>query len=137
MALEIQIATGSPVPVYRQIIDSVQRGVLSGRFVAGHQLPSVRALAERLVINPNTVSRAYQALVQDGFVESQQGKGYFVARRRQVYTKAEQRRRLGKAVDAFVSEVGFLDLPRSEVISAVEKLLTKYEEVKRQAGGRP
>ena len=54
----------------------------------GDGLPSVRGLAAELVINHNTVAKAYSQLVLDGVIESQQGRGYFVAKRREIYTKA-------------------------------------------------
>ena len=71
MAVDFQISIGSTVPIYRQIIDGVRRGVTNGELAVGDQLPSVRALAERLVVNHNTVAKAYQALVRDGVVETE------------------------------------------------------------------
>ena len=93
MTLELQITTGSDVPLYRQIVDRLRRAMLCGQLPPGSQLPSVRALAEQLVINPNTVVRAYQELARDGVVQSQQGRGFFVAEKRQVYTDQERLRR--------------------------------------------
>ena len=87
MEFEISIATGSDVPIYRQIVDQVCRAIATGELAPGAQLPSVRALAEQLVINPNTVRKTYADLIREGILESHQGKGVFVARRRTVYTK--------------------------------------------------
>ncbi|MHC4826365.1 MAG: GntR family transcriptional regulator, partial [Planctomycetota bacterium] len=83
MSLDLRISTGSTTPIYRQLIDQIRVAALRGRLAQGDQLPSVRALAVRLVINPNTVARAYGELARDGVIESQRGKGYFVARKRQ------------------------------------------------------
>ena len=100
MPLEILLTAGSAVPIYRQIADQICRAVASGRLVTGEQMPSVRALAEELVLNPNTIARTYAELIRDGVLEAQKGKGVFVARRRAVYTKAERLRRLDASLDA-------------------------------------
>src|SRR3954469_22432400 len=105
MALNLQISTGSTVPIYRQIVDQICQAIATRDLAAGEQLPSVRALAEQLVINPNTVARIYSQLIRDGVLEAQQGKGVFVAtRRRAVYTKAERLRRIRDSLEAFVSQ---------------------------------
>ena len=126
MSLELRISTGSTTPIYRQLIDQIRVAVLRGRLAHGDQLPSVRALAVRLVINPNTVARAYGELARDGVIESQRGKGYFVARKRQVYAKAERRRRLSGLLDALVSEAALLDFSEDEVIAALRKKLREF-----------
>src|SRR5438093_13620497 len=59
VALNIVISTGSSTPIYRQIAEQVRLAVGRGRLEVGDQLPSVRPLAERLVLNPNTAARAY------------------------------------------------------------------------------
>ena len=89
----IQVTAGSSVPIYRQVIDQVRHAAASGKLPVGEPLPSVRALAAELVVNPNTIAKAYAALVRDGVIESQQGKGYSVAPRRTVYSRAERNRR--------------------------------------------
>src|SRR5262245_63825386 len=87
-------------------------------------MPSVRNQADRLVINANTVAKAYAELVRDGVLESQQGLGFFVAnKKRQVYSRAERLRRLHRALDAFVHEAVFLDFTADDIREAVgEKL---------------
>src|ERR1700753_1363325 len=65
----------------------------AGGLAVGDQLPPVRTLAETLVINPNTVARAYQELIREGLLESRAGRGVFVAERRQVFSEADQARR--------------------------------------------
>ena len=126
MTLDIAISTGATVPIYRQIVDQVRRAAGTGALPEGSRLPSVRFLAEQLVVNPNTIVRAYQELVRDGVVQSQQGRGYFVAPKRQLYTRSERRRRLDEAVERFASEVTLLDFSISEVLDAVRTKLKKY-----------
>ena len=126
MPLDCRISTGTTTPIYRQLIDQIRLVVLRGQLVPGDRLPSVRSLAQRLVINPNTVARAYGELARDGVIESQQGKGYFVATRRQVYTKAHRRRRLAPLLEALVSEAALLDFSADEVMAALQEKLRDY-----------
>ena len=125
MAVDFQISTGSTVPIYRQIIDQVRRGLTNGDLAIGDRLPSVRALAERLVINPNTVGRAYQELGRDGLIESRHGRGSFIIRPRQIFTRTERTRRLDAALDALVSEVLTLDFSHDELRAALDRKLRK------------
>jgi GntR family transcriptional regulator len=133
LVLQLHISTGSPTPIYRQIVDQVRYAVAIGAQKPGDQLPSVRALAEQLVINPNTVAKAYAELVRDGLVESRQGRGNFVADRRQIYSKAERARRLERALDTFLSEVLVLDFAADEINAALGK---KLSEIKTDTGKR-
>lgn len=73
MSFNITISTGSNTPIYKQITDQVWLAVVTGKLAVGDQLPSVRALAEDLVVNPNTVARAYADLMRDGLIESRGG----------------------------------------------------------------
>jgi GntR family transcriptional regulator len=123
----ITIATGSGTPIYRQIIEQVRLGVATGALKAGDVMPSVRTLAEQNVVNPNTVVKAYAELVRDGVLESHHGKGFFVAEKRQVYSRAERLRRLRQAVDAFVHEAVFLDFTADEIRQVVNEKLTDLD----------
>lgn len=127
MVLQIRIATGSSTPIYRQIVDQVRQAVAVGTQRPGDPLPSVRTLAEQLVINPNTVAKAYGELVRDGLVESRQGRGYVVGDRRQIYSKPERLRRLEHALDAFLSQALVLDFTPDEIRTALDKKLARVE----------
>jgi GntR family transcriptional regulator len=126
MPLEISIVTGSDVPIYRQIVDQICRAVATGQLVAGEQVPSVRSLAEDLVINPNTVKRTYADLIRDGVLEAQQGKGVFVAARRPVYTKAERLRRINTTVEAFVNEGVNLGFTAEELHEVLDRKFRQF-----------
>jgi GntR family transcriptional regulator len=123
MPIEISIVTGSEVPIYRQIVDQICRAIATGQLQVGEQLPSVRSLAEQLVINPNTVRKTYADLVGQGILESQQGKGVFVARRRAVYTKSERLRRINANLEAFVNEGVYLGFTPEEMQQVLERKL--------------
>ena len=66
-------------PIYEQVQDNLRRLMVTGALQEGEKLPSVRALASSLAINPNTIQRAYEALEAEGYVCSVPGKGSFVA----------------------------------------------------------
>lgn len=69
----------SDVPVYEQIKQRVTFGIARGSYAPGEKLPSVRAFARRLLVNPNTIVRVYRELEQAGVVRTRRGKGVFVA----------------------------------------------------------
>jgi GntR family transcriptional regulator len=123
----INVTTGTGTPIYRQIIEQVRLGVATGALVPDQAMPSVRSLAERLVVNANTVVKAYAELVRDGVLEAQQGMGFFVAQKRQIYSKAERLRRLRLAVDNFIHEAVFLDFSAEEIRMVVEEKLTELD----------
>jgi len=123
----ITITTGSGTPIYRQIIDQVRLGVATSALVAGQSMPSVRALAEEHLVNANTVVKAYAELVRDGVLESHHGKGFFVAQKRQIFSRAERMRRLRQAVEAFVHEAVFLDFTPDEIRQVVNEKLADLE----------
>ena len=99
-------------------------------------MPSVRSLAERLVLNANTVVKAYAELVREGVLESQQGMGFFVAEKRQIYSKAERLRRLRLAVDDFIHEAVFLDFSAEEIRTVVDAKLTELDWETKPIGGK-
>lgn len=125
--IEFRIATGSSAPIYRQIVDQVRRGMASGALQAGEQLPSVRKVAEQLVVNPNTVARAYADLTRDGVLDSQAGRGLFVAPRRVVFSGEERARRLDAALETFVHEVLLLGFDRKELLEQLKRKLQEIE----------
>src|SRR5438128_1872389 len=126
MAFAISIVTGSDLPIYKQIVDQVCRAIAAGQLEPGDQLPSVRALAEQIVINPNTVRKSYSDLIREGVLESQHGKGVFVARRRTVYTKAERARRIDAVLEALVSSGMYLGFTAEELHEALERKLQQF-----------
>ena len=78
MAIWVQISPGSNEPIYTQIVVQISRSIANGELSPGDKLPAVRKLAAELVINPNTVARAYTILEQQGLVSTKTGSGTFV-----------------------------------------------------------
>ena len=121
--MQIRVIPGSSAALYRQIADQVRRGVASGELAIGDALPSVRALAKELVVNPNTVAKAYAELIRDGVLETQPGRGAFVAKRRNVFSKAERLRRLDEALETAVSAAVTLDFTSEEILARMRSKL--------------
>ena len=123
--LRINIITGGKVPIYRQVVDQIRSAIGSGSLAVGDPLPSVRALATELIVNPNTIAKAYSALVNDGVIESQRGRGYFVIQRREIFTKKERKLRLSEAINPFIAEAMTLGFDEAEIIAEIQKHFSK------------
>jgi GntR family transcriptional regulator len=123
----LQIVTGDPRPIARQITDGVKRQIAGGELQAGDALPSVRGLATQLSINPNTVAKAYAELTAEGWLLSRAGMGLFVAEQRQRLSDTERARRLDEAVDRFVGDVIGLDYPSDAILDRVAGELSHYD----------
>ncbi len=117
--LMLQIVTGDPRPINRQIVDGVRRLIASGELPVGAALPSVRGLAQQLTINPNTVAKAYGELTAEGWLDARAGLGLFVAIPRQRLSDDERSRRLDEAVQRFAGDLIGLDYPASTVLERV------------------
>jgi len=124
--LMLQIATGDPRSISRQIVDGVRRAIATGELTAGAQLPSVRGLATQLSINPNTVAKAYAELTSEGWLESRQGLGLYVAPPRQRLSHDEREKRMDEAVSRFVHDVIALDYPADEAVARIELELRAF-----------
>jgi GntR family transcriptional regulator len=123
----LQIVTGDPRPIARQITDGVKRQIAGGELQTGDALPSVRGLAQQLSINPNTVAKAYAELTAEGWLHARAGLGLFVAEQRQRLSDAERERRLDEAVDRFVGDVIGLDYPADAILDRVAGELSHYD----------
>jgi GntR family transcriptional regulator len=134
MMPRIVILTGSSTPIYRQIAEQIRLAVASGRLRVEDSLPSVRALAEELVVNPNTVARAYAELAREGVVDSRAGLGVFIARKRKMYTRAEGRRRLEPLLRSLIGEAMVLDFSPDELREALEEQLVNWRPAKVEKG---
>ena len=106
-------------PIYEQVQDGLRKLMVSGVLREGEKLPSVRALASQLAINPNTIQRAYEALEREGYVYSIGGKGSFVAPRREVDDGRKEE--LFKQLDAAVKELRFLGVTEEELTTLVKE----------------
>jgi GntR family transcriptional regulator len=69
----------SPIPIFEQVKSGFRGLFARGLLKPGDQIPAIRSLAETLMVNPNTIARAYRELIQEGFLESRRGEGNFIA----------------------------------------------------------
>jgi GntR family transcriptional regulator len=111
----------SGVPIYRQIKDQVRFGIASGLLFPGDQLPTVRALAVALSVNPNTVIKAYSELEHEGVVSSEQGSGTFVAAEPFVLAKGERKGKLESLCSEFLAQAACYGFSPTEVAAAIQQ----------------
>ena len=93
----------SGVPIYLQLMEQVKHSIETGALRPGEQLPGIRPLAEELVMNPNTVAKAYRELEHEGVIELRHGAGAFVSANAQA-KKLTDKLRAGQAVVAAAVE---------------------------------
>jgi GntR family transcriptional regulator len=131
--VEIHITADDGVPIYQQIVNQVKYLVASGRLAAGEELPPIRVLAERLVVNPNTVARAYRELEAAGLVEKRRTAGTFVSDAGSPLARKERVRIVSAKVDALLAEARQLGFDVEEVIEVVRR----RDRALRQGGEEP
>ena len=104
---------GETAPIYEQLVRRLRDQILAGVLLPGEKLPSVRQLAGELTINPNTISRAYRVLEQEGWVESIPGKGVFV--RGDTYATNAHQQQLLRQLDALMEELEAAGMTREAI----------------------
>jgi GntR family transcriptional regulator len=119
--VEIHISASDGVPIYQQIVNQVKYLVAAGRLASGEELPPIRVLAERLVINPNTVARAYRELEIEGVVEKRRTAGTFVAEGATRLNRRERIRILDDRIDALLAESRHLGFNVAEVVERIQE----------------
>jgi GntR family transcriptional regulator len=112
----------SGLPIYRQLIDQVRSGMALGSLHAGDQLPTVRQLAVDLAINPNTVLRAYRELELGGLLETHQGTGTFVTKKKLEKKDSERERQLAQLANEFAARAGAAGFTLEEVLEHLGEL---------------
>jgi GntR family transcriptional regulator len=121
--MAFSLNTKSGVPIYRQIQDQIRYGIASGQLRPGEQLPTVRALAVDLSVNPNTVIRAYTELERQGILTTEQGSGTFIAEVPGLaLSLAEREAKLEGLCAEFLSQAARYGFSAADVLRAVEKL---------------
>lgn len=125
MYFELNFKSGRPV--YQQIIDQVKGAAASGGLRRGEQLPSIRALAERLRINRNTVARAYGELEHGGLVKSEHGRGVFFTAATSPLNARTRRELLGRALDAAIIEAHHFRVADEELLKLLQERLKAFK----------
>ena len=119
--MQVRISDRDGVPIYVQLINQIKYLVASGRLTAGQQLPPVRKLAEQLLVNPNTVARAYRELETEGLVTSRQGSGVFVSDGVSPLARREQNRILQERIDVLLAEARQMKVDLDTLIKMIHQ----------------
>jgi GntR family transcriptional regulator len=123
-----RVSPSSGIPIYLQLVEQVKHGVEIGSLRAGDQLPAIRKLAEDLIINPNTVARAYRELEYAGIIELRHGSGAYVSEG--VAGPSKVSRKAQNLVGAFVERLAALGLGEEEIRRLVESELALLEDAR-------
>jgi GntR family transcriptional regulator len=115
----------SGVPIYLQLMEQVKHSIETGALRPGEQLPGIRPLAEELVINPNTVAKAYRELEHAGVIELRHGAGAFVASNGRAKTTTDTLRAGQTQVDAAVERLRGRGVSDEEIRRLFEAALAK------------
>ena len=119
--MQVRVSTKEGIPIYLQIINQIKYMVASGRLTPGDKLPPVRRLAEQLLINPNTVARAYRELETVKVLNTRQGSGVFVAEGVSPLARREQTKILRERIDMLLAEARQMDIGITDVIELVKQ----------------
>jgi GntR family transcriptional regulator len=123
--VQIHISPNDGVPIYLQIVNQVRYLVGSGRLSPGEEIPPIRVLAQQILVNPNTVARAYLELERAGFVTKRHGSGTYISEAGSPLTRRERLKILTQRADALLAEARHMDVEPDEVI----KLLRERHEI--------
>ena len=123
----------SGVPIYLQLMEQVKHAIETGALRPGEQLPSIRPLAEELVVNPNTVAKAYRELEHEGVIELRQGAGAFVSDKAPTKKDADKLRAAQATVASAIEKLRARGVTDDEIRRLVEAELAG---VYRRGGSR-
>jgi len=118
-SLDLRLSTSSGVPIYLQIVNQLTYLVASGRLRAGDELPPIRTLAAALVVNPNTIARAYRELELSGTVEKRRTAGTFVADAPSPLARRERLRILSGQIDALLAQARQMNLSHEQLMDLI------------------
>jgi len=127
--LILQIDFRSGLPIYTQIVNQVQSQIASGIIKPGDQLPTVRALAEELRVNFNTVARAYRILDEARIISTQQGRGTYITEKPPPNVTEKLRRETLEALThRYISEAVRLEFSKQDISQMVKDQLKAWNE---------
>jgi GntR family transcriptional regulator len=119
--MQIRISESDHTPIYQQIVNQVKYLIASGQLGRGEELPPIRALAEQLLVNPNTVARAYRELELTGVVVKRRTTGTYVSDAGSPLARQERLRILTERIDALLAEAHQLAVHTDEVIDLIRE----------------
>jgi GntR family transcriptional regulator len=126
--MQIHVSPNDGVPIYQQIVNQIRYLAAAGRLEAGEQLPPVRKLAEQVLVNPNTIARAYRELEQAGIVEARQGSGSFISTKVSPLSRRERTRILNERIDMLLAEASQMDIDVETLIKLLRQRQKRLSE---------
>jgi GntR family transcriptional regulator len=117
----IKLSYEGGVPVYRQIVNQLKQLIATGRLAVDCELPPIRKLAQSLVVNPNTVAKAYKELEHLGIIYTRQGTGCFVSGKESPLSRRERERIIGEYVGQLLTQANLLNYTYDEIIQEINK----------------
>lgn len=133
--MRFHVRPASGLPIYRQLMEQIERQSAAGLLGPGDALPSVRELSRDLGINPATVVKAYAELERTGLVETRHGLGTFVAAASGGLQRAEKRRRLAEPAEELMIQAIQLGLTEQDAREAVTEAAAKLRGGRRRKDG--
>jgi GntR family transcriptional regulator len=130
--MELHLSPHDGVPIYLQIVNQVKYLVAAGRLAPGEELPPIRVLAERLLINPNTVARAYRELEIAGVVTKRRTAGTYVSEAGSPLARREKLRILTERIDALLAEASQLDVNTEDLLDLIRQREKALRETDKQ-----
>jgi GntR family transcriptional regulator len=119
--VHLHISTHDGVPIYLQIVNQVKYLVASGRLEPGAEMPPIRTLAEQLLINPNTVARAYRELELAGVVEKRRTAGTYVSGAALRLARRERLKIVGERIDALLAEARQMNIDTDSLVELLRE----------------
>ena len=130
--MDIHISPHDGVPIYLQIVNQVKYQVASGRLAPGVEMPPIRVLAEQLLVNPNTVARAYRELELAGVVTKRRTAGTYVSDAGSPLARRERVRILTQRVDALLAEARQMNIRTEEIVELLRQRADAMNEQPRE-----
>ena len=121
--MQLYIAMGDGVPIYLQIANQVKHLVASQRLAPGDEIPPIRVLAHQLLVNPNTVARAYLELERAGLVVKRHGSGTYISDQGSPLARKERLKILTERVDALLTEARHLEVTPEDLLKLIKDRL--------------
>jgi GntR family transcriptional regulator len=118
--MQLHISSHDGVPIYLQIVNQVKYLVASGRLEGGEELPPIRALAEQLLINPNTVARAYRELELAGIVTKRRTAGTYVSETTSPLARRERLKIVTERIDALLAEARQMNVDTETLLELIQ-----------------
>ena len=119
--MQLHISTGDGIPIYLQIANQVKHLVASGRLAPGDELPAIRVLAHQLLVNPNTVARAYLELEREGVVVKRHGSGTYISDGGSPLARKARLKILAERIDALLTEARHLEVAPEDLLKLIHE----------------